>query len=66
MWRRLERQQIRDLERRWTVMKKVTALLLSLFLVFGMSTTALADEVTIRTTVPERHTVNVQAEAAKS
>ena len=31
MWRRLERQQIRDLERRWTVMKKVTALLLSLF-----------------------------------
>ena len=47
-------------------MKKVTALLLSLFLVFGMSTTALADEVTIRTTVPERHTVNVQAEAAKS
>ena len=65
MWRRLERQQIRDLERRWTVMKKVTALLLSLFLVFGMSTTALADEVTIRTTVPERHTVNVQAEGGK-
>ena len=46
-------------------MKKVTALLLSLFLVFGMSTTALADEVTIRTTVPERHTVNVQAEGGK-
>lgn len=46
-------------------MKKVTALLLSLLLLFGMSTTALADEVTIRTTVPERHTVSVQAEGGR-
>ena len=43
-------------------MKKLTALLLTLLLLCGMSVTAYADEVTITTTVPERHTVTVAAE----
>lgn len=43
-------------------MKKLTALLLALLLLCGMSVTAYADEVTITTTVPERHTVTVVAD----
>lgn len=46
-------------------MKKLTALLLSLLLLWGMGTTAFADEVTISTTVPERHTVSIQAEGGR-
>lgn len=46
-------------------MKKVTVLLASLLLLFGMSATAFADEVTISTTVPERHTVSIQAEGGQ-
>lgn len=46
-------------------MKKVVALLLALVLACGLSVTAFADEATIRTTVPERHTVTVEADGGK-
>lgn len=42
-------------------MKKVVSLLLALVLACGMSVTALAGEATIRTTIPQRHTVTVEA-----
>ena len=46
-------------------MKKVVALLLALVLACGMSMTAFAGEAAIRTTVPERHTVTVEADGGK-
>ena len=46
-------------------MKKVLSLLLALVLACSMSVTALAGEATIRTTVPQRHTVAVEAEGGK-
>lgn len=46
-------------------MKKVLSLLLTLTLVCCMSVTAFADRVTITTTVPERHTVTVEADGGR-
>ena len=46
-------------------MKKVVSLLLAMVLACGMSMTALAGEAAIRTTVPERHTVTVEADGGK-
>ena len=46
-------------------MKKVVALLLALVLACGLSVTAFAGEATIRTTVPDRHTVTVEADGGK-
>ncbi len=46
-------------------MKRIVSLLLALVLTCGMSVTAFADEVTIRTTVPERHTVTVEADGGR-
>lgn len=46
-------------------MKRVLSLLLALLLACGMSVTAFAGDVTISTTVPERHTVAVEADGGR-
>ena len=43
-------------------MKKITALLMSLLLILCMGTTAFAQDVTISTTVPERHSVSIEVD----
>lgn len=46
-------------------MRKIASLLLGLFLVFGMATAASAQEVRIKTSVPEYHTVTVEASGGR-
>lgn len=46
-------------------MKKVISLLLALVLAYSLSVTAFAGEATISTTVPERHTVTVEAKGGR-
>lgn len=46
-------------------MKKVLSLLLALVLACGVSMTAYAGEAAIRTTVPQRHTVTVEADGGR-
>lgn len=46
-------------------MRKITSLLLILLLLFSVNITAFAQEVTIRTSVPDSHTLTVNAEKAQ-
>lgn len=46
-------------------MKKILSVLLGLVLACGLSVTAFAGEATISTTVPQRHTVTVEADGGK-